>query len=481
MVQTVKFSQFVQGGLLDANGFPVGLENGTNTIWSFGGSGGGGAVTAVITQPGHGLIVGNWVRINNAGLYVRGLATTPENSDVIGVVIAVSADGNQFTLQQSGYITTTQAVVSALVPGDAYYLTDNAGAPGTMTNVDVLVDGEVSRPVFYADSATSGWVLPYRGIIVDGGPNTNNGGGGGGGTDSNITTVTQNGHGFIVGDVIRQDPANIGLMQPVYVKALGDTLPNSRAVGVVIQVINANSFRVQFSGYNLQTGTTGGITVDDLGAPLATGTTYFLSPTTPGKVTAIEPFVAGQSSKPMYVSEQTTGTTGVNAGWILDQRPILVSGAPPPPLSTLVETSTGDPFETTGTGWVNTGICATITTTTALQRIMVMGSINLASDGSSGVAFRITRNGAPIDIGDAAGTRTRASGSTMGQPASLDSGMACCEVFYDAPGAAGIYTYCFEVNRGNSAMVAVNRSTSNTDPDSPSFFRTASSIILWIV
>lgn len=480
MVNTVKFSQFVPGGVLDSNGFPVGLENGTNTIWSFGGSGGGSGGIAVITQASHGLIVGNWVRINNAGLYVRGLATTPENSDIIGVVIAVSADGNQFTLQQSGYITTAQAVFVGLVPGDPYYLTDNAGAPGTMTNVDVVIDGEVSRPVFYPDSATSGWVLPYRGIITDGGPNTNNGGGGGSGTDSNITTVTQNGHGFIVGDVIRQAPADLGLMQPVYVKALGDTLPNARAVGVVIEFINVNSFRVQFSGYNLQSGSTGGITVDELGAPLATGTTYFLSPTTPGKVTAIEPFAAGQASKPMYVSEQTTGATGVNAGWILDQRPILVSGTPPPPFATIVETTSGDPFETTASGWVDTGICATITTTTALQRVLVLGSLNLASDGSSGVAFRIVRNGVPIDSGTPAGTRTTASGSTMGQPASLDSGMSVSEVFYDSPGAAGIYTYCFEVNRGNSSVVGVNKAVF-IDPDSPNFFRTASSILLWIV
>lgn len=479
MVQTRKFSQFGGPDLIQSTDIVVGLRNGMN--WQFtgvgSGGGGGGGVTQVITQVGHGLLVGNWVRINSAGLYIRGIADTPQNSDIIGVVVAVP-DGNTFTLQQSGYITTSQLVFMGLVTGDPYYLTTDPGSPGTMTNVDALVDGEVSRPVFYPDSPTSGWVLPYRGIIVGGGPDT--GGGGGGGTDSSITTVTQNGHGFIVGDVVRQAPANTILMQAVYALAFGDTLSNSRAVGVVIEVVNPNQFRIQFSGYCLQTGSTGGITVDDLGSPLATGVTYFLSVITPGKVSAIEPIVPGQSSKPMYVCEQTTGDTGINAGWILDQRPLLVSGSPPPPFDTIVETSTGDPFETTLSGWVNTGICATITTTTALQRVLILGALNLASDGSSGVGYRVTRNGTPIDIGNAAGFRTQAGGVALGQPASVDSGIAVSEVFYDTPAAAGIYTYCFEVNRGNSAVVGVNKAV-NVDPDSPNFYRTASSILLWIV
>lgn len=481
MVQTRKFSQFGGPDLVQSSDIVVGLRNGMN--WQFtgisAGGGGGGGVTQIITQLSHGLIVGNWVRINSAGLYVRGIANTPENSDVIGVVIA-TPDSDTFTLQQSGYISTAQLVFAGLVPGDPYYLTTNVGSPGTMTNVDALVDGEVSRPVFIPDTATSGWVVPYRGIIVGGGPDTSSGGGGSG-TDSNITTVTQNGHGFIVGDVIRQAPADTILMQAVYALAFSDTLPNSRAVGVVIQVINPNQFRVQFSGYCLQTGSTSGITVDDLGSPLATGVTYFLSVITPGKVSAIEPFVAGQSSKPMYVCEQTTGDTGINAGWILDQRPLLVSGSPPPPIETITETNSDTPVRNTDPGWFNTGICATITTTTALQRVLIMGALNLASDGSSGVAYRVTRNGVPVDVGDAAGLRTQSGGVAMGEPFSVDSGIAISEFFYDAPGAAGIYTYCFETNRGASAGVTVNRSSQNVDPDSPNFFRTASSILLWIV
>jgi hypothetical protein len=481
MVQTRKFSQFGGPDTIQSSDIVVGLRNGMN--WQFtginAGGGGSGGVSFTITQIAHGLIVGNWVRINSAGNYVRGIANTPENSDVIGVVIA-TPDFDTFTLQQSGYITSSQNVFSGLVPGDPYYLNTDVGSPGTMTNVDALVDGFVSRPVFIPDTANSGWVVPYRGIIIGGGPDTSTGGGGSG-TDSNITTVTQTAHGFIVGDVIRQAPANTILMQAVYTLAFADTLPNARAVGVVIEVINPNSFRVQFSGYNQQSGSTGGITVDDLGSPLATGVTYFLSVITPGKVSAIEPFVAGQASKPMYVCEQTVGDTGINAGWILDQRPLLVSGSPPPPIETITETNADTPFRTTDPGWINTGICATITTTTALQRVLIMGALNLASDGSSGVAYRVTRNGTPIDVGDAAGLRTQSGGVAMGEPFSVDSGIAISELYYDSPGAAGIYTYCFEVNKGASAGVTINRASVNVDPDSPNFFRTASSILLWIV
>jgi len=322
MVQTRKFSQFEGPDTIQETDIVVGLRNGMN--WQFtgisaGGGGGSGGVTMVINQAFHGLAVGDWVRVNSAGLYVRGIANTPENSDVIGVVILVPSV-NQFTLQQSGYITASQGVFTGLVTGDPYYLNTDIGSPGSMTNVDALVDGEVSRPLFIPDSDASGWIVPYRGIIVGGGPNTNSGQGDGG-TDSNITTVVQNGHGFSVGDVIRQSAANTILMQPVYVWAYADTPLNSRAIGVVIEVINPNQFRVQFSGYCLQTGSTGGITVDDLGSVLVSGVTYFLSIITPGKVSAVEP-PAGWMNKPVYVCEQTIADTGLNAGWILDQRPL---------------------------------------------------------------------------------------------------------------------------------------------------------------
>lgn len=254
MPKTIKFSQFLAGGALANGDYPVGLNGppgvGTNTIWNFNGSGGGsGAVTQVITQM-NSFTPGQWVRFDIAtDQYVTALATTPLNAEVVGVVIAVSPVGGppftQFTLQQSGYITSAQGIFGALSPGSPYYLSDIAS--GAMVDTDIIIDGEVSRPVFLPDSASSGWVLPYRGIIIGGGLDIGTSGPGTT-TDSNIVTVVQNGHNLAIGTWVRITIPQSG-PQVQYVPADATSLGNAQAVGVVIGVINANQFILQFAGY----------------------------------------------------------------------------------------------------------------------------------------------------------------------------------------------------------------------------------------
>lgn len=56
--------------------------------------------------------------------------------------------------------------------------------------------------------------------------------------------ITQNAHGFVVGDVVRCSDSTAN----EYVKAQADTLANAKAVGVVSQVVNANEFYITYSG-----------------------------------------------------------------------------------------------------------------------------------------------------------------------------------------------------------------------------------------
>lgn len=56
--------------------------------------------------------------------------------------------------------------------------------------------------------------------------------------------ITQNAHGFVVGDVVRCSDSTAN----EYVKAQADTLANAKAVGVVSQVVNANEFFLTYSG-----------------------------------------------------------------------------------------------------------------------------------------------------------------------------------------------------------------------------------------
>lgn len=312
MVQTRKFSQFNPPVQVLPTDIVVGLRNGQNQQFiGVGSGGGGGGVTHDITQLSP-LAIGQWVRVDAAGVYVPALADNSQDGEVIGVVVAIPA-ANTYTIQQSGYITTAMNVFMGLIAGDPYFL--DTVVAGNMTTLDPSVTNEVSRPVFVADTGTSGWVIPYRGLIVGGVAPT---GGGGGGTTPEIITITQNGHGLNVGDWIRIAAPVAG--QPHYITAQANNLTNSQAVGVVIQVINPNQFVLQFSGYNA-----GAVTMDAGGLPLVASTVYYLSPTVAGAITSTPPNIIGQINKPLFISEQTTATTGANAGWILPQRPLDIN------------------------------------------------------------------------------------------------------------------------------------------------------------
>lgn len=318
MVFTRKFSEFPDGGVLATPDMPVGLETGVNTRWTFqgGGGGGGGSVTQVLPQQMPPVNNGDWVRITPAsGIYTAGQADTPEDAEIIGIVI--ESNVATFTLQQSGYITTQMGVPSivGLTPGTVYFL--DVATLGTMVPNDAVVDGTVSRPVFVADSPTSGWVLPYRGSIVGGQPSPSPSPTPG--SDTSLVTINQTAHGFIPGDVLKvATPASAGVV--AYAKAQANTLANAQAVGVVVAnpAPTTNQFTLQFSGYN-----TGSITTDDLGNPVVASVPYYLSSTVAGKVTSINPILA--VSKPIYIPEQGTANLGVNAGYILPQRPLDVT------------------------------------------------------------------------------------------------------------------------------------------------------------
>lgn len=315
MTITKKFSQFNGPSAIQAGDIVVGLRNDGSGLnnWQFTGVGGGGsgAVTQIITQPGQNYQPGQWLYVDTAGLYQLANASTEVTAEVIGVVIQIVTPMTTFVLQQSGYINGTQAIFSGLITGNVYYL--DTAINGNMVNIDVYIDGQVSRPVFVPDTPTSGWVVPYRGILVDGsaGPPTPTPG-----TDSNIVDVIQNGNGFSVGNWLRISTPTTGPNQVKYVLAQANNLANSQSVGVVTNIINANQFQLQFAGYN-----TGAVTEDNLHATLTPSTVYYLSSTMPGTITATDPITLGGISKPLFISEQTTGTVTSNSGYILPQRP----------------------------------------------------------------------------------------------------------------------------------------------------------------
>lgn len=132
------------------------------------------AVTMDINQSTHGFVVGDILKRNGGtNLYDKAQADSAANAESIGMVVDV-IDVDNFTLQEIGYVTG----LSSLTDGTVYFL--DPGTAGAMTATEPSTSGQISKPIFVADSTTSGWLLHYRGMIVA------SGGGGAGSAASEI-------------------------------------------------------------------------------------------------------------------------------------------------------------------------------------------------------------------------------------------------------------------------------------------------------
>jgi hypothetical protein len=123
-----------------------------------GGSGGGSGASKEITQA-NSFAVGDVVYYNGTS-YVKAQADTAAKAEAIGMVSKASA--TKFTVTELGYITG----LSGLIPGEVYFLSDSVA--GGLTVNEPTTIGSISKPMLIADSATSAYVLNYRGVVVGG-------------------------------------------------------------------------------------------------------------------------------------------------------------------------------------------------------------------------------------------------------------------------------------------------------------------------
>lgn len=112
-----------------------------------------------------------------------------------------------------------------------------------------------------------------------------------------LVQFTQVAHGFAKGDILRYNGTD-------FIKALADTSENARMVGMVSEIITANTFKLMVSGY---------VSGLSLGLGLVAGTTYYLSDTVAGGLIA----VPGTIPKPCAQTITTTSLIFVN-GFGLD-------------------------------------------------------------------------------------------------------------------------------------------------------------------
>jgi hypothetical protein len=114
--------------------------------------------TLTIHQTGHGFTVGQWLT-RNAGYYSLACANTEFNAEVVGVITRVLGE-DDLILTLSGYVT----VLANLLDGYTYFL--SATIPGAVVTTPPTSEGSINKPLFIADSATSGFMINYRGIAA---------------------------------------------------------------------------------------------------------------------------------------------------------------------------------------------------------------------------------------------------------------------------------------------------------------------------
>lgn len=124
------------------------------------------------TVASHGFIVGDVLRINSSGNFVKAIATTSENAEVVGVVSQVH-NTNEFTLTYRGRISGLNGSLNteeatAFVTGNVYFLSANSAgkmiADPDFNSSTRLDPGEIRKPLLLATSATEGFLLGYVGV-----------------------------------------------------------------------------------------------------------------------------------------------------------------------------------------------------------------------------------------------------------------------------------------------------------------------------
>jgi len=189
-----------------------------------------------------------------------------ELGDVGGLV---STAATQSVGDNSTNVATTAYVISAVA-------TENTIDEMDDTTITSVADGEILR---WNGSAWVNNTLSEAGLV-------------------SYINVTQNGHGFSVGEALKVTSTN-----NVYAKAQADTAANAEVVGVVTTSAT-NTFTLTLNG---EIATGGNISA----ANAASGTVLFLSHSTPGALSATEPSTAGQISKPVAI------VTAQNANMVL--------------------------------------------------------------------------------------------------------------------------------------------------------------------
>lgn len=127
----------------------------------------------------------------------------------------------------------------------------------------------------------------------------------------------------------------------------------------------------------------------------------------------------------------------------------------------VIQTVKSDIFTASGSSaWTNiTGLSASITPTNASNKILVILSVGMVA-GNNDIGLCVARNGTPIFIGDAAGTRTRV---TMGNFYQTGDGLPAHSTYLDSPATTSAVTYQAQAWILSGAYFCMNEQESDAD------------------
>lgn len=129
--------------------------------WAASSGGSGTAVTKSITQVAHGFVVGDVVKYAS-NVYAKAQADSSANAEAIGMVSTVT-DVDNFILTTHGFVSG----LSGFTANTEYFL--SASSAGALTATEPSTTGQVSKPVFFALTTTTGYFINYRGMLISAG------------------------------------------------------------------------------------------------------------------------------------------------------------------------------------------------------------------------------------------------------------------------------------------------------------------------
>ena len=124
-----------------------------------------------------------------------------------------------------------------------------------------------------------------------------------------------------------------------------------------------------------------------------------------------------------------------------------------------------------------TGLEATITPSATTSKFLVMVNVTGSATSNFGLAGgRLVRDGTPIAVGDADGSRSSLTMYSRNTMANANIVLNASTEFLDSPNANSPVTYGFQIWNAGTATATVNLNQSNADTNYASAPRTVSSI-----